>query len=235
MLELPKYIEHCPIIDTLVEIRFESTIHPSAVFGLVYNQLKENYRNVKNLPILQMPEDLRLKDQNLKFKPYHRISNDDFVVQIGPDVITIGSYPKYLGWNKFSNEIFNVLDKIQTLNIVNSFYRVAVRYINFFENDIFRHIELDISIDNKSIDYNNTVIRTEIEHNLFKSSLQIANNANHNNKQGSIIDIDTYLDYDLENLFDRKEELIKEGHNSEKKLFFSLLKKDFLDNLNPKY
>ena len=65
--------------------------------------------------------------------------------------------------------------------------------------------------------------------------LQLANNANNQNRLGSIIDIDTFRDHDLEKFFSKKEEIINRGHTKEKELFYSLLKEDFLNTLNPIY
>jgi len=234
-MTLPKQINPCPILDALFEIRFSTTIHPSAVFGMMYNGLKEDFQKVDNLPILQLPEAVRANDPSFKFKPHYRISNEDFVVQIGPEVLTISSFPTYAGWKKFSAQINSILNKVKNIKIIDSVSRIGIRYINFFEKDIFKDIDLKIYIGKDDIAYQNTVIRTEIEHKYFKSTLQVANNANHQNKLGSIIDIDTFRDANLENFFTKKEEIINLGHEFEKELFFSLLKSDFLKELNPVY
>lgn len=234
-MALPKAINPCPILDALFEVRFTTKIHPSAVFGMIYNVLQADFPKVENLPVLQLPEAVRATDPNLKFKPHYRISNQNFVAQIGPDVITVSSFPKYAGWNEFSNQIFGILDRIEEVGIIGSVLRIGIRYINFFDNDIFKNIDLKINIGKNDIDYKNTIIRTEIEQDLYKSSLQVANNANHNNKLGSIIDIDTFTESNLSNFFAHKKELISNGHTKEKELFFSLLKDDFLKTLNPVY
>ncbi len=234
-MTLPKAINPCPILDALFEVRFASNIHPSAVFGMIYNVLKNDFTKVENLAILQLPEAVRVKDPNLKFKPHYRISNESYVTQIGPDVITISSFPKYSGWDAFSKQIFSILDRIEEIGIIDSIVRIGIRYINFFESDIFKDIDLKVCIGEKDIEYKNTIIRTEVKHETFKSSLQVANNANHNNKLGSIIDIDTFTEQELNNFFDNKEKLVNTGHTREKELFYSLLKTDFLNTLNPIY
>lgn len=234
-MKLPKAIEPCPILDALFEIRFTPRIHPSAVFGMIYNILQEDFPKVENLPILQLPEAVRAADPNFKFKPHYRISNQSFVTQIGPDVLTISSFPKYAGWNEFSKQIFRILDRVEKAGIIDSVIRIGIRYINFFDNDIFKNIDLKIFIRGNNIAYKNTIVRTEIEQRAFKNSLQVANNANHNNKLGSIIDIDTSTESNLNNFFVNKEILTNSGHTIEKELFFSLLKNDFLKTLNPTY
>jgi uncharacterized protein (TIGR04255 family) len=234
-MTLPKVINPCPILDAIFEIRFTTKTHPSAVFGMMYNVLKEDFSNVENLPILQLPEAVRTNDPNFKFKPHYKVSNNKFVTQIGPEVLTISSFPNYAGWEEFSKQIFSILDKVKNIEIIDSVERIGIRYINFFDHDIFNNIELKVSLGKDDIDYKNTIIRTEIEQDTFKSSLQVANNANHNKKLGSIIDIDTFTTNNLQNFFDQKEDLISEGHLKEKELFFSLLKEDFLKSFNPTY
>ena len=234
-MKLPKTINPCPIIDALLEIRFSTKIHPNAVFGLIYNVLKDDFTKVENLPILQLPDVVRATDPNLKFKPQYKISNSNFVVQIGTDVLSISSFPRYVGWDDFSKMIFSVIEKVEEIKIINNVNRLGIRYINFFQNNVFDVINLRTCINEETINYKNTVVRTEIEHEDFISTLQIANNALNKDQFGSVIDIDTYKVTGLERFFTEKEEIIISGHNKEKELFFSLLNEKFLSSLNPEY
>ena len=234
---LPKKIEVCPIVDTVVEIRFISSLFSNAVFGMIYNEFQKDYPKVEKLPILQLPDQLRDIDPNFKFKPHYKISNDKFIIQIGPDVFTVGSTIPYIGWNEYSDEIYNLLQRLFNLKIISQVIRLGVRYINFFESDIFSRIKLSLSIDESEHECKNTLIRTEIVNNDFINTVQIANNVNHvvNGRPiiGSIIDIDTSRNYsDTKFISDYKTE-VESAHNSEKELFFSLLKDDFLDSLKP--
>jgi uncharacterized protein (TIGR04255 family) len=70
-MKLPKTINPCPIIDALLEIRFRTTTHPNAVFGLIYNTLQEDFPRVESLPILQLPDQVRAADPNFKYKPHY--------------------------------------------------------------------------------------------------------------------------------------------------------------------
>ncbi|NJO88534.1 MAG: TIGR04255 family protein [Chloroflexia bacterium] len=202
---------------------------------MIYNVLHTDFPKVENLPVLQLPEAVRATDPNFKFKPHYRISNSNFVTQIGSDVLSISSFPKYAGWDEFSKQIFSILDRVEKAGIIDSVTRIGIRYINFFDNDIFKDIDLKIYIGENDIAYRNTIVRTEIEQESFRSSLQVANNVNHNNKLGSIIDIDTFTESNLGNFFKNKKDLISEGHSKEKELFYSLLKNDFLKTLKPTY
>jgi uncharacterized protein (TIGR04255 family) len=196
---------------------------------------QNDFQKVETLPILQLPDVVRTSDPNLKYRPYYKISNENFVIQIGPDVISISSFPKYLGWELFSKIIFDVLSKIESVGIINVIERIGIRYINFFETNIFEKVNLKVCIGKDDILYKNTIVRTEIEQGEFSSTLQVANNAIINGKLGSIIDIDTFVTKNLDTFFSKKTELINAGHLKEKELFYSLLKPEFLNTLNPTY
>jgi len=236
-MNLPKSINPCPIIEAVLEVRFEPLVPKSAAFGIIYNQVKNNFKTAPvSLPILQLPEQLRERDENLKFKPHYKISKENIVLQIGPDVLSISMVKNYMGWDVFSNEIYDLLDQIEKSKIVKEYSRIGIRYVNFFESQIYDNINVGINLNGNNIDYSNTVVRTRFTHEVFRSNLLITNEAGFNNKKGSIIDIDTFLDD--KNLMNNKsliKKIIREGHLEEKKLFYKLLKKEFLEGLNPKY
>lgn len=232
---LPTKISPCPIIDAIFEIRFSSSTHPNAVFGLVYSALEKDFPNVETLPILEFPEVVRVNDPALYYKPHYKLPAQGFVLQVGPNVLSISSFPVYLGWKCFFEKILDILNKIEKIGFINNIKRMGIRYINFFDDNIYNQINLKININDSPISYNNTVVRTEILQADFFSTLQVANNVKNNGKIGSIIDIDAYNEKALDDFFTRKEVLISDGHQKEKELFFSLLDPDFLQTLNPEY
>lgn len=234
-MSLPKKIKPCPIKDALVEIRFVPDISLDAVFGVIYKQLRNDYGEPEQLPIMQMPAEIRNKEKNFRFKPHYKLLKPPYVVQIGPEMIAISSYPDYVGWENFSAEIIKVLEHIEESEVIKEISRVGIRYINFFENDIFKKVRIKILKDDSEINYLNSFFRTEMMDGNFKNKLQIGNNVTVDGKNGSIIDIDTVKDSGLENFFTEKKEIISRGHEVEKKLFFELLTDEFLKSLNPEY
>jgi len=58
-MKIPKKIDPCPIVEAIVEIRFDSNLPGDAIFGVIYNQFKEDYPKFTKLPILQLPEAIR--------------------------------------------------------------------------------------------------------------------------------------------------------------------------------
>lgn len=245
--KLPIRTEKCSIIDALIEIRFETSLFSNAVFGLIYEAIREDYPdNVEKLPILQLPEQLREQDPGLKFKPHYKIENERFIVQIGPDVLTVSSKMPYPGWGIFESQVFYILEKVIKRRIISKVLRLGHRYINFLPGNILPELNMEFSVCNSLYDTLETAIRTEIKDGEFTNTLQLSNSVilEKDDKllKGSIIDIDTYRSFKDLSFTDSYEEYIDAykgniniAHNIGKRLFFSLLKEDLLNSLNPIY
>ena len=239
---MPLRLEKCPLVDALIEIRFESSIIGSAIFGIIYNLIRNDYKGpVTNLPILQVPEQIRKNDPNLKFKPLYRIEAEKYIIQIGDDVLCISSKIPYTGWDEFSSRTIELIKKISGENIINRVLRIGHRYVNFFEGDIMD--KLTISKPTISgYQTNNILVRTEIRDcDDFIDTVQITNSAmykspfNTDTLLGSLIDIDSFKEYGNNYFLENLESEINKVHTCEKNMFFSLLTEEFLNSLNPVY
>jgi len=236
-MKLPKKINPCPIIEAIAEIRFESLVPADAILGVLYKDFKDDFpQPIVKLPILQIPEAIRLNDPNLLNKPYYQLKNGTFIFQIGPRALSVISQKEYVGWENYAKKINECFKKAQNLGIFSQIKRLGIRYVNFFDNDIFEKINLEVLKEKETLKSEEFFIRTKLKAGQFVSNLQIANKAEimRNNilSKGSIIDIDTFLEKDN---FVLTESLIEECRAEENKLFFSLLKEEFLKQLNPEY
>jgi uncharacterized protein (TIGR04255 family) len=238
-IRIPTKISPCPIVEAIVEIRFETDMLADAIFGIIYPRFKDQYPTIDKLPILQIPEEIRSNDPNLMYQPHYRLKNKNFIFQIGPKVISIISPKEYSGWKIFCERIKETFSIIENLNIIRNIRRFGIRYINFFEFDIFRNINLQIILNEAPVESSKKILRAEIPCNNFTNALQITNHAivsiDGISKSGSIIDIDTFLEKNDTNFFKKAGELLEEGHFEEKTLLFTLLKPEFLKTLNPEY
>ncbi len=231
----PKKLNPDKIIDSVVEIRYESGVDGDAQFGMIFNVIPDEFKkNVEKLPILELPATIRKKDPNFQHKPYFRLKNDNFVLQFGPGVIVVSSYPIYVGWLKFFPFIENILNEIYKTRVIDVVKRIGIRYINFFEVDIFKEINFDFSFMGISELNKGSVFKTIVERGGFYNSINISNNVTIGDKNGSVLDIDTFS----ENRIQNKSEvlsLLSSAHDAEKNIFFNILKKDYIKKLNPEY
>lgn len=241
-MKLPKTISPCPIIEAVVEIRFDSDMDTESIIGKLYNFFSTNSSVVKfeKLPILQLPDTFLSSDPNLKFQPYYRIAVDNFVFQFGPKVMSLSNTGNYVGWDAFNSKLVDIFSKIMELGIIDKVIRFGIRYINYFDAmNIYEKITLETKLNNQILDSKQLVIRAELPLGNFQATLQVASNAQVNiqneQKVGSVIDIDIF---NIDTTYDYSSnlpQLLTTGHKEEKKLFFQLLKTDFLATLNPQY
>lgn len=236
-MRLPIRLEKCPLIDCIIEVRFDTNIVNSAVFGVIYNQIRGDYPGaVNNLPISQLPEGIRMSDPNLKFKPLYRIEGEKTVIQIGSDVINLSSKMPYIGWKEFSRIAIKVLNKAFDSGAVGCITRLGHRYVNFIDHDVTPELAMTFGFDKigtQSVKSLN--IRTSITDGEYINGLTFANDGHYNGKSGSLIDIDTSREYADDYFKGNIEQELFNAHQSEKNLFFSLLKEPLLDSLKPIY
>lgn len=236
-MKLPLLLEKNPLIDSIIEVRFETNIVSSAVFGVIYNRIREDYPGkVINLPISQLPEGIRMNDPNLKYKPLYRIVGEKTVIQIGSDVINLSSKMPYIGWAEFSRIAIKVLKKAFDSGAIGRISRLGHRYINFIDHDVTTELAMSFNLDKVNpADLKSLNIRTTISNGDFINSLTFANDGQYQGRIGSLIDIDTSREYSDDYFKGNIEDELSKAHMSEKELFFSLLKEPLLESLKPVY
>ena len=240
MQKLPQEISPCPIVEATIEIKFATKLPHNAILGIIYNAFKDEFSNIESLPITQIPEEVRLNDPNFKFKVFHRFAGDIYSIQVGFDVITLHCNSPYSGWEAFFSEIIKFVDRVNSTNIISNVISVSLRYINFFQDDIFKNTNVSIEIMGNKVEDGKSVMRFELPHNEYIQVFQIANNTEiEDQKQGvkkigSVLDI-TIIQAYPQNFFEDSSKIIDKMHVEEKNIFFGLLNEDFLLKLKPSY
>ena len=126
------------------------------------------------------------------------------------------------------------------MSIITQISFLSLKYLDFFpEANIFKNINLKIFLNNNTVGDEFTVFNTEIKDGEFVKVLQIANNDHVKNsvfdKDGSILDLTIVKNGLIKVNNEYILQLINSLHFKQKTTFFSLLKPEFLDSLNPKY
>lgn len=237
MTQLPKKISPCPIKESVFEIRFDSDFPEDAIFGVLYEKFKEQYANVEQLPILQLPQVVRSQDPNLIYAPHYKLTHENTTIQIGPKVFSLARAGEYIGWDVFYDEIIDIYNKVEETNIISKLQRVALRYINIFENmNILDHAAFKAYLGSNILNGEKINFSAEIPSEKSVLQLKIINAAefiiSNNAIRGSIIDIDSPVNRDD---FDSFSDAIKYSHEQEKILFYKVLGEDFIKTLNPEY
>lgn len=239
-MKRPTKITPDPIVEAVVELRYESDVPSDAILGMLFHHVKSKYTDFKKLPITAIPEEIRINDPNLQFSPYHQSQSGPFKLNVGPRVISLSNTGQYVGWKKnYFPEIKELLESVKAAGIVKHFSRLGVRYIDFFESNIFENINLSIKLNNNPLDSLQTTFSAIFKTKGFLTKTQVVNNLNVNiqgiDKVGSIVDTDTYFESQDKFGFEGLNDLINDGHEEAVGVFFSLLTPAFLKTLNPEY
>lgn len=239
MSKLPKKITPCPIVEAILEIRFSSKVPNDAVFGLLYTQFTDDYPEFKHLPIMEIPAAIRERDPAYRYNAYYKSQVEDFIVQIGPRVISISNVREYVGWDVLSKKIYDIYERVQKSGVIENIERIGLRYINSLEKiNIFENSNFSLELGGSPIT-NKTNLATEIHYGdeayctlRSTSDAEVLLGDTGKKVLGSVIDIDTVVNFSK---FENFEKAVEHGHKVEKELFFSILKEDFIKTLNPEY
>ena len=237
---LPEKITPCPVVEAVLEIRFVTSESWRTLPGLLYSHIRDRYREQRDLPLAQFPEDFVRRDPSLTYLPLVQFFSADFLIQFGPRMIAVSTKPKeYPGWTAIRAEMAWLLERVKESGFVSEGERLSVRYIDFFEEDVFSKLLLGAHVGERALEPRELSISTVLRRDPLTARLMVSNSAilggSEQARSGSILDLDVWLgslDFDL---FENGIEKFGEAHQMVKQVFFGLLRPEFLATLNPIY
>lgn len=240
---LPAHISPCPIVEAVLEVRYQPTKAWEVVPGMVYSLIAGKYPRTETLPINDLPAKIRETQKPLEFAPAVRFHAEDFMVQLGPKVLALNVKGPYKQWAEFRSEMKWLWETVMPLGIFGEGVRLGLRYINFFDLERFKtgvlqHLRMGVTMENERLLPPEISLTMNVMRDKFGGKIQIHDSARRAQGDklldGSALDIDIFLsgayftfDEDILECFDT-------AHAMEKEIFFGLLKEDFLSSLNPK-
>ena len=237
---LPSKIEPCPIVEAIFEVRFTTGEPWRTLPGLLHEKIRERYREQRDLPLAQIPEEIRRQEPTLAHLPLMQFLSADFLVQLGPGVLNLVTKPNaYPGWAAIEQELRWLLEKVQQAAFIQEGGRLGVRYIDFFDEDVFGNLSLGVTIGDQVLRGSELRVVTALRRPPFTARLLVTNGAilgtGSEAKRGSVLDIDVWvgaLDFEL-----FRDGIVKlgEAHLLVKQCFFGLAKPHFLASLHPTY
>jgi uncharacterized protein (TIGR04255 family) len=240
-MNIPSHLKNCPIVDFTCDVRFESSFPPSIVTGMMVAALSSlNIETVEGLPILQIPEALRDSDENLKFAPHYKTILNGLTLQFGGGVIAVSAPMPYQGWATFKPEIEKIFGCLfeHSAGLLTNITRIGQRTINFFEDDILQNtlytVNSPINYEKQQYHY----LDYYRDGDDLSVRIIIANQANYQTLIGSVIDVDAHID--CKNTSSKPElcylmGAMERSHTESKKVFFKLLKNEFIEQLGAEY
>lgn len=250
-MKIPKKISPDRIKDSIVEIRYNSSIPFEVAFGWFFKSIDDSYNYSNRPPGLHKNQLNSLigagvnQEIQIAFSSQYLFYNDKMKVELQPNSIIFNCLEQYIGWEQYIQEIKKFVKQLSEAGVIESFDRIGVRYISHYpEIDIRKCVKFSFTFGMPQVVSNSFGFRTEFIYDKLKVILNMNNNLpvvlnNQINeiKPLSIIDLDVIDDNigieanDLEALFAKIDFI----HSKEKEVFFNILKEDFLQTLNPIY
>lgn len=237
--KLPARITPCPILEAVMEIRFVTGQEWSVLPGLLYAQIGDHYPKIEKLAVSELPEEILRNDPALVYVPRLRFAGEGFVIQFGPRVISLLTRGEYPGWRRIKEELAWLLERLKLAGFIHEGERLGMRYIDFFEEDIFSRLVLDVRSDGQTVSGVEMNFATVFRRGDLTARLILNNGAmvarGNEVIRGSILDLDVWLEASEFDIFGDAVEKFESAHRCNKEIFFGLLKTDFLDSLAPSY
>ena len=239
----PIRLERAPLIEALFEIRFDPTNESAGDLlpGLLYQSLGETYRDVETLPMASMPPDIRSKDPNLRYKPYHRLRGKNLQISIGHRVVTLSESPPYSGWDHHKERILELLKSLRETRLIGSVERFSLKCINVIqtlEESQLSLLDASIEIAGKTASDNGFHLRAETLEGNFVNIIEILPNttvmvSDGSQKNGLMLNVDTIRNIDTEHFWEDELGNLEQAHAVLKNTFFKLLKDETIKGLVP--
>jgi len=236
-VRLPSAIAPCPIQEAVIELRFErlKTLIWDAVPGLVLAHLQgQGWETLERLPIAEVPQELLEMETNLQHAPHYSLSKGPCLLLLGPKMLGLANRVTYLGWHDLFAEFRTIFETLRPV-LIRQLNRIGIRYIDTFKGNILPNTKLDFRVAGCSPALSTISFHLPLEgRDGFTLNLRVANGlfTQEEAEIRSIIDLDASV---YPRSGDEVLELIESGHLQQKQLFFSLLKDEFLESLNPTY
>lgn len=234
-MQLPSEISPNPLVLSNIEVRFNSSKTSDEFLSMMLNSF------LKDLPKFETNK-LPLEIKNIgqfKFMAEHSISNETYKISFSNNVILFEIVSGYPLWKNYFNFISEAIEIIFNSGFIDSISRIGVRYASVLDKTETSNIllfspTLEIEGYNQKFESHRSKIIINDINLLLQIFAHAKSTKNNTEISGVYIDIDASLEGQIK---DGGEvcRVINRLHDEEKKLFFSLLKPEYINSLNPKY
>jgi uncharacterized protein (TIGR04255 family) len=240
---IPKKLRKEPLIEAVCELRFTSDKDSISDLlpGLIFQKLSERFPKIEKLPASNLPAFVLKSDPNLRYTPTIKLTGEPYSIMIGEHVFSLSCSRPYVGWDKFSLIIVELLTLIRETSLINHPERISIKYIDILpdtEKLTLESLNIDLQIGGNRITTAAVQLNTEINAAEYTHIIQIASpaKATLNNGQsfdGILISIDTMSQTIPDNFWLNLKDFIDRAHAINKSMFFSLLKDETIKLLEP--
>lgn len=234
-MKIPKKITPDHLKDTVVEVRFDTSVSLDLLAGMASSILKKAGFSYTPLNPNSSSESLNLNKATYLSGFFDR---DLVKIQFVDNEIAFNCFAdKYPGWKNYSKTIKEILTLLVNEKAIDTFNRIAFRYISEFENvDIFDNVRGNIDLKDTGINLKNSILRLTKDIDNVKIFITTANPINaKTGMPNSIVDINVFENLPKDAGIKILEEELDKIHLLQKETFFNFVSESFIQTLNPEY
>jgi uncharacterized protein (TIGR04255 family) len=239
-MKIPRKISPDNLRDTIVQVLFNTSLAHELILGEYNIALSNSFKFIgaptkPQQAILSTNQKLVVENVG---RGYFLDHAERVKIDVRPEGISFNCYKQYIGWDEYFIIISSTLKILYDKGWVNEINRIGLRYISEFENvNLTKSLNLHLEISLPNTSFENTQVRSEYTDEDFKAVVTLINEVPkpQSDAKVSIIDIDIIKFSNEKVSLDSLLNVIERAHFKQKATFFSLLKSDFLNTLNPVY
>lgn len=243
---IPARLKKEPLLEAIWEIRFSGGKSPVADLlpGMLFKSFPGKYGTASKLPVADIPAPVIEHDPNLRYVPKIRLEGANQTVQISDRVVSLSCRRPYSGWARFSADIRELAKTVQETGLVDRLERFSMKYIDLIELEKpvgLAHLNLELKMGRYELAAKPVQLRTEIKESDLVHIIQIISPAEvelpgtRGRLKGVLVDIDSIKPMADGESWDVLYQRLDEVHASCKKMFFSILKPETIEALEPEY
>jgi uncharacterized protein (TIGR04255 family) len=247
--KLPTKLGKEPLVDVVFEVRMKSkvplsTLLPGVLLGTL---LKGSSPTVVRLPAAHIPDEIRVKDEQLRYTPLLAIEWGSFRLLIGDESIIVACSLPYPGWAKFKSAILDAVRTVLGTGLVERIERYSVKYVDLISLpslvEQIKALNWDVRLGGHKLSAEVATLRVEVARDGFTQLIGVQTGAVVAFKQGGtssgvLIDVDTICKVDSGDVaaFDQSlSDGLESMHASNKEIFFECLSNEMIRHLEPTY
>jgi uncharacterized protein (TIGR04255 family) len=243
-MKLPRKLGKEPLIEAVFEVRFTAMSPASNILpGLLLAKLTRT-AGIQRLPAANLPQPIRDSDPNLMYAPIIRVGWPPFTVLISDRSLGVASAVPYVGWAKFKPAILSVVDATMEETSISSVQRIALKYTDLVSaevGDIHAILQTDPKIGENSL--TKVQVRAQVLKGGYTHIIQIASDVtatlpDATTREGLAIDVDTIQEFANRSHSEFVKAFpddLKRLHHANKEMFFTSLRPEILEKLEPEY